>query len=212
MNDYIKQSFVNEQKSGLWFKSKIGYTFIRVCNQTNDSCCKTKWLFKVSVSSGRADLYFNKQCDHVKYQVELNNKKNNKTLNTNENSNDDHETCSDELQAKSKSLGKSQQTKRKSGDFIINSSLNQLNDITNTSRTYLLHLNYKFPFSFMPFHVYFLIEDSQKVISQEISNQQDSDDSDDSEAELENSQNSKKRKINDSNHLKSKKQSTFYIK
>jgi len=62
--DQIK-SLGCEQRGGNWFKSKIGYTFSRLCNEMKDSYCLSKWYLKVNVSSGRADIYFRKRCNHV---------------------------------------------------------------------------------------------------------------------------------------------------
>ncbi len=60
--NYIK-SLGREQRYGWWIKTKNGYSIIRYCNQ--DSRCKSKWLFKVNVPSGQAEIHFLKLCDHI---------------------------------------------------------------------------------------------------------------------------------------------------
>jgi hypothetical protein len=60
--NYIK-SLDKEQRCGQLNTAKNGYTVIRYCNQ--DSRCKSKWLFKVNVPSGQAEIHFLKLCDHI---------------------------------------------------------------------------------------------------------------------------------------------------
>ena len=62
--NYIK-SLGREQRIGWCIKTKHGYTIIRHCNQMKDSRCKSKWLFKVNVPSGQAEIHFLKLCDHI---------------------------------------------------------------------------------------------------------------------------------------------------
>ncbi len=62
--NYIK-SLGREQRNGWWRRTNDGYTIIRNCNQMKDSRCKSKWLFKVNVPSGQAEIYFSKLCDHI---------------------------------------------------------------------------------------------------------------------------------------------------
>ena len=61
--NYIK-SLGKEQRLCQLIKTRNGYTICRLCNQMKDSCCKSKWLFKVNVPSGRAEIYFYKRCYH----------------------------------------------------------------------------------------------------------------------------------------------------
>ena len=62
--NYI-ESLGIEQRSYRWYKTKKGYCFTRLCNQMKDSRCKSKWLFKVNVPSGQAEIHFLKLCDHI---------------------------------------------------------------------------------------------------------------------------------------------------
>ena len=62
--NYIK-SLGREQRIGLWIKTKNGYTIIRYCNLMKGCRCNSKWLFKVNVPSGQAEIHFLKLCDHI---------------------------------------------------------------------------------------------------------------------------------------------------
>jgi len=72
LSDYISKWFDSEHRLGSWYKSATGYTLTQFCNKTRDCHCRSNWKLRVNVPSGKAELYFNKQCDHLKNHNELN--------------------------------------------------------------------------------------------------------------------------------------------
>ena len=66
LEDTVK-SLDYESRIYSWSKTETGYTITRKCKELANSDCKAKWLLKVNVITGRAEIYLKSQCEHIKF-------------------------------------------------------------------------------------------------------------------------------------------------